>query len=329
MCFFLRCSQVKAAAEKALAEYKQLHPDVADEDIKVDLPVAPPAAPPPPVPAFPAVNALHVGMMRQLPNVGGGWGAGGGWNAPAGFGVGAQQPDPFGMPFNPYLHLPVPPIPVPLPLPAFAPLPPVRNVPAPRRRNVVAREARPRRGQPAVNPNPNINAIAGPANQRGVNVAAVVAPAQLRPDTRAARAVANPEPAANALVNPFAAPRPPRAVRAFGANPEDPFALPFAPPAPPAAVHHHPAVLPPRPPPPAAAVAPRPRKAARAADRQAHMEEARAAIERQRARNELRMARGRQEAAQLRARLERVREEMGMARGDGGGGGKRRGAGAR
>ncbi|KAJ6547672.1 hypothetical protein B0H19DRAFT_1212188 [Mycena capillaripes] len=51
--------EVKAAAEKALEEYKLAHPDADEDKLKVDLPVAPPA-PPPGVPGFPVPNYAHL-----------------------------------------------------------------------------------------------------------------------------------------------------------------------------------------------------------------------------------------------------------------------------
>ncbi|KAI0055178.1 hypothetical protein BV25DRAFT_284450 [Artomyces pyxidatus] len=47
--------EVTEAAKKALEEYKLLHPDVEDDDIKVDLP---PPPPPPPQPAPPHLQAI-------------------------------------------------------------------------------------------------------------------------------------------------------------------------------------------------------------------------------------------------------------------------------
>ena len=61
----LNSYQVKAAAERALAEYRAENPDIDETDIRVDLPVAPP---PPPVPAAALAYQYH-GGVAPLPHV--------------------------------------------------------------------------------------------------------------------------------------------------------------------------------------------------------------------------------------------------------------------
>ncbi|KAJ7509982.1 hypothetical protein B0H11DRAFT_1957067 [Mycena galericulata] len=56
--------EVKEAAERALRDYKRDHPDIDEEHLKVDLPVAPPAPPAPGLHAMPYVN-----MQAALANV--------------------------------------------------------------------------------------------------------------------------------------------------------------------------------------------------------------------------------------------------------------------
>lgn len=83
-------TQVKAAAEKAMEDYRRAHPEVEDKDIKVDIPVAPP---PPARPAplhLPMVAPAAQGWHFQIPpiNVHGAWG---GVNAHVNY-VGIGQP---------------------------------------------------------------------------------------------------------------------------------------------------------------------------------------------------------------------------------------------
>jgi len=54
--------EVKAAAEKAIADYRAEHPDIDTEEMKVDVPKAPP--PPPP----PQLNVPQVGFGNPFPN---------------------------------------------------------------------------------------------------------------------------------------------------------------------------------------------------------------------------------------------------------------------
>jgi len=51
--------EVTAAAQKALEEYKRAHPEVAEEDIKVDLPPPPPPAGPSNAPIIPALGRVR------------------------------------------------------------------------------------------------------------------------------------------------------------------------------------------------------------------------------------------------------------------------------
>ncbi|KAJ7709797.1 hypothetical protein B0H17DRAFT_238676 [Mycena rosella] len=57
--------EVTEAAKKALEEYKQAHPDINEDNLKVDLPVIPPA-PPPPVPGIPAYPGLPAMNYPQI-----------------------------------------------------------------------------------------------------------------------------------------------------------------------------------------------------------------------------------------------------------------------
>lgn len=146
-----QAKEVAAAAEKALKEYKELHPDVRDEDIRVELPPPPnrraqaiPGRPPriPPPPAYVQVhhaNNAHVpiahpvvalpfppGMPafdfdRIFANGMRGFGEFGPLPAPEN---GAQAMFPGGGGFNPLLpHIPMPPLPPPPPIQqALAPM---------------------------------------------------------------------------------------------------------------------------------------------------------------------------------------------------------------
>ncbi|KAJ7109483.1 hypothetical protein C8R44DRAFT_635668 [Mycena epipterygia] len=54
--------EVTEAAKKALQEYKLAHPDIDEENLKVDLPVAPP--PPPALPGLPYLANMQAAMMN-------------------------------------------------------------------------------------------------------------------------------------------------------------------------------------------------------------------------------------------------------------------------
>lgn len=141
--------EVAAAAEKALKEYKELHPDVRDEDIRVELPPPPnrrlPGRPGrlPPPPAYVQVhhaNNAHVPIahpVMALPFPHGGMpafdfdrifanglpGFGGDFGARPAPDNGAQMMFPGGGGFNPLLP--------PIPMPPMPPMPPMHPMPPP------------------------------------------------------------------------------------------------------------------------------------------------------------------------------------------------------
>ncbi|KDR78857.1 hypothetical protein GALMADRAFT_224109 [Galerina marginata CBS 339.88] len=100
-------AEVKAAAEKAMEEYKRDHPEVDEKDIKVDLPVAPPPQPVAPAP-MPVPAVMPFGGYHQYPGLNVAWGAG------AGAGVQVQFNFPGVQPAYqiPPLQAPLPPQPV-------------------------------------------------------------------------------------------------------------------------------------------------------------------------------------------------------------------------
>ena len=100
--------QVKAAAEKARAEYKRDHPDVEDDAIKVDLPAAPVPAPPinhiphqfifNPAMHMAGANAAYPNypvLQVPMPYL----------NVPAYWGQAVPAPQPVQPVYNPHLNL--------------------------------------------------------------------------------------------------------------------------------------------------------------------------------------------------------------------------------
>ncbi|KAJ7632726.1 hypothetical protein FB45DRAFT_913292 [Roridomyces roridus] len=112
--------EVKIAAEKAAQDYKRDHPDIDDEHLKVDLPVAPPPPPPPVmVPGYPHPHMNFGFFNRAAPYPG----------LPPAMG------NPWGM--NPYA---LPAVVAPLPAMRFGPPPPLQPaVRAPRQRRAAAK----------------------------------------------------------------------------------------------------------------------------------------------------------------------------------------------
>ncbi|KAJ7449917.1 hypothetical protein FB451DRAFT_1052540 [Mycena latifolia] len=71
-----RHAEEAKAAQKALEEYKQAHPDIDEDKLKVDLPVIPPPPPIPGLPAFPGVPAINFAHMQAaVANAHGFWAA--------------------------------------------------------------------------------------------------------------------------------------------------------------------------------------------------------------------------------------------------------------